>query len=58
LIDLDWLKSVLSDHQKDFYFCGPLPFLKSINESLKEWGVPAERRHYELFSPVSTIEEE
>ncbi|MBF0707760.1 MULTISPECIES: NO-inducible flavohemoprotein [Bacillaceae] len=58
LIDLDWLQSVLSDHQKDFYFCGPLPFLKSINESLKEWGVPAERRHYELFSPVSTIEEE
>ncbi|WP_339229420.1 NO-inducible flavohemoprotein [Oceanobacillus sp. FSL K6-2867] len=56
-IDLDWLKTVLSDNQKDFYFCGPLPFLKSINDALKGWGVPKEQRTYELFSPISTIEE-
>lgn len=58
LIDLDWLKKVLSDNQKDFYFCGPLPFLKAVNSYLEEWGVPEEHRTYELFSPMSTIEEE
>lgn len=57
LINLDWLKTVLSDNRKGFYFCGPLPFLKAINGALKEWGVPKERRSYELFSPISTIEE-
>lgn len=56
-IDLAWLKEVLSDNQKDFYFCGPMPFLKAINAALKEWGVPVENRHYELFTPMSTIEE-
>lgn len=55
-IDLDWLKTILSDNKKDFYFCGPLPFLKVINDALKEWGVPETHRTYELFSPLSTIE--
>src|SRR5699024_11997850 len=56
-IDLPWLKDILSDNQKDFYFCGPMPFLKAINGALKEWGVPVENRHYELFTPMSTGEE-
>lgn len=56
-VDLPWLKEVLSDNQKDFYFCGPLPFLQAVNTALKEWGVPAENRTYELFNPMSTIEE-
>ncbi|GIO24296.1 NO-inducible flavohemoprotein [Oceanobacillus sp. J11TS1] len=56
-IDLDWLQTVLSDNQKDFYFCGPFPFLKAINHALQKWGVPKERRTYELFSPISTIED-
>ncbi|MFC7061025.1 NO-inducible flavohemoprotein [Halobacillus seohaensis] len=56
-IDLDFLQTVLSDNRKDFYFCGPLPFLKAINGALKEWGVPNEQSTYELFSPISTIEE-
>lgn len=56
-IDLPWLKNILSDNQKDFYFCGPMPFLKAINGALKEWGVPVENRHYELFTPMSTVEE-
>lgn len=55
-VDLPWLKEILSDSQKDFYFCGPLPFLKAVDKALKEWGVPAENRNYELFNPVSNIE--
>ncbi|WP_163527172.1 NO-inducible flavohemoprotein [Halobacillus ihumii] len=57
LIDLDWLQTVLSNSEKDFYFCGPLPFLKAINQALKDWGVPEEYRTFELFSPMSTLEE-
>lgn len=55
-IDLPWLQEILSDEQKDFYFCGPMPFLKAINKALKDWNVPEEDRHFELFTPMSTIE--
>lgn len=55
-IDLSWLQEVLSDEHKDFYFCGPMPFLKAINQALKDWNVPEENRHFELFTPMSTIE--
>ncbi|MGI8314155.1 NO-inducible flavohemoprotein [Halobacillus mangrovi] len=55
-IDLEWLQTILGDNKKDFYFCGPIPFMKTINEALKQWEVPEEHRHYEVFSPVSKIE--
>ncbi|WP_022794026.1 NO-inducible flavohemoprotein [Marinococcus halotolerans] len=55
-IDADWLETVLPEEQADFYFCGPIPFMKVVNEILKDRGVPAERRHYEVFGPESTIE--
>ncbi|KGP74538.1 NO-inducible flavohemoprotein [Pontibacillus yanchengensis] len=55
-IEKEWLQGILEDNQKDFYFCGPVPFMKVVNNALKEWGVPAERRQFEAFSPVSTIE--
>lgn len=56
-IELPWLKSVLPNNQADFYFCGSVPFTKVINEILKEWGVPAEHSHFEVFNPVSILEE-
>lgn len=56
-IDLAWLKSVLPSNQADFYFCGPLPFMKAIYSALKEWGVHAERIHYEFFGPAAVLEE-
>ncbi|MFC3040543.1 NO-inducible flavohemoprotein [Virgibacillus xinjiangensis] len=52
-IDLDWLRAVLPDKQADFYFCGAVPFMKA----LKEWGIPKERIHYEVFNPISILEE-
>ncbi|WP_181349621.1 NO-inducible flavohemoprotein [Thalassobacillus sp. CUG 92003] len=55
-VDLAWLQSILSDKNKDFYFCGPVPFMKSVNDALREWGVPAEQRQFEAFTPLSTIE--
>ncbi|MBM4762859.1 NO-inducible flavohemoprotein [Bacillus sp. B15-48] len=56
-IDLDWLKSVINDKNADFYFCGPIPFMKVIFRALKEWGVSDDHIHYEFFGPAGTLEE-
>lgn len=57
IIDLEWLTSILPNNQADFYFCGPVPFMKMMYRSLKEWGVPAENIHFEFFGPASQLEE-
>ncbi|WP_209123835.1 NO-inducible flavohemoprotein [Alkalihalobacillus sp. BA299] len=55
-IDLDWLKSVVKNNDAEFYFCGPVPFMKVINQSLKEWGVPQEQIHFEFFGPAGDLD--
>ncbi|MEK5500493.1 NO-inducible flavohemoprotein [Bacillus sp. FSL M8-0168] len=57
-IDLEWLQSILPGRDADFYFCGPIPFMKAVNGGLKEWGVPKNNIHYEVFNPVAILEEE
>lgn len=54
-IDLKWLQSVLKNNQAEFYFCGPLPFMKAVNNALKKWKVPEERINYEFFGPATTL---
>jgi len=56
-IDLNWLKSVVPSNQADFYFCGPVSFMKGIYAVLKEWGVSTDRIHYEFFGPATVLEE-
>ena len=55
-ITLPWLQEILPSPQADFYFCGPVPFMKAINKALKEWGVPEEHRHFEFFGPAGSLE--
>ena len=57
-VDLQWLQSIIKDPSADFYFCGPVPFMKVIYRILQEWGVPAENIHYEFFGPAGTLEED
>lgn len=57
-IDLQWLQSILPSNEAEFYFCGPVPFMKTMNKSLKDWGVPAERIHFEFFGPAAELESE
>lgn len=57
-IDIEWLKAILPDNQADFYFCGPVPFMKNMNRILKSWGVPVENIHFEFFGPAGSLEEE
>ncbi|QOY35059.1 NO-inducible flavohemoprotein [Anaerobacillus isosaccharinicus] len=54
-IDLPWLQSILKTNQAEFYFCGPVPFMKVINEALTKWGVPKERIHFEFFGPAADL---
>jgi nitric oxide dioxygenase len=53
----DWLKEKIDTKDADFYFCGPVPFMKAINRSLKELGVNEERIHFEFFGPMGNLEE-
>lgn len=57
-INLDWLESILPGNQANFYFCGPVPFMKAVNKALIDWGVPTKHMHYEVFSPVSILGEQ
>ncbi|MDP4171990.1 MAG: NO-inducible flavohemoprotein [Bacillota bacterium] len=53
----EWLERNVDTAQSDFYFCGPVPFMKSINRSLKEMGVADEHIHFEFFGPKGNLEE-
>ncbi|GAB6990481.1 NO-inducible flavohemoprotein [Paenibacillus pini] len=54
-IDLAWLQEIVSP-EADFYFCGPVSFMRAVNHALQELGVPAERIHYEFFGPADSLE--
>lgn len=56
-VDLPLLQSLLPDNRADFYFCGPVPFMKTVYRALQEWGVPHERIHYEFFGPMGSLNE-
>jgi nitric oxide dioxygenase len=54
-IDLQWIDSIVKDKNASFYFCGPIPFMKTVNTALKELGVPADRIHFEFFGPADQL---
>ncbi|WP_096185822.1 NO-inducible flavohemoprotein [Evansella halocellulosilytica] len=57
-VDSEWLKSLLKEndvHHTDFYFCGPVPFMKVIRKVLSDWGVPEENVHFEFFGPADEL---
>lgn len=54
-IDLAWMQSVIPTKDADFYFCGPVPFMKTVYRALKQWGVPEEHIHYEFFGPAGDL---
>ncbi|UOQ49555.1 NO-inducible flavohemoprotein [Gracilibacillus caseinilyticus] len=55
-IDLPWLQSVLPTKEASFYFCGPEPFMKAVNQALTKWEVNAADIHFEFFGPKGDLE--
>jgi nitric oxide dioxygenase len=53
----DWINENIEIQDADFFFCGPVPFMKHVNSALKELEVPAERIHYEFFGPKGDLSE-
>lgn len=49
-ISKEWMQENLPLHG-DFYFCGPVPFMKTIYHNLVELGVDTESIHFEMFAP-------
>ncbi|MEH7254279.1 NO-inducible flavohemoprotein [Neobacillus niacini] len=53
----DWMEENLPIQEADFYFCGPVPFMKAINFYLKNLGVTEDRINFEFFGPKGSLEE-
>ncbi len=56
-IDLPWLQQIVAHPDAGFYFCGPVPFMKSIYRILKAWGIPDEDLHFEFFGPAGSLQD-
>ncbi|UCZ53158.1 NO-inducible flavohemoprotein [Bacillus shivajii] len=54
-VDVDWLQSIVGENKGDFYFCGPVPFMKVVNSALKEMDVPEAKIHFEFFGPADEL---
>ncbi|TKJ89765.1 NO-inducible flavohemoprotein [Paenibacillus sp. CFBP13512] len=54
-MDVDWLQQIIPSIDAEFYFCGPLPFMQSIQSILDQWHIPVEQRHYEFFGPAEDL---
>jgi len=50
-IDTKLLSQLLPGKDAEFYFCGPKPFMISVYQGLKDWGVDESRIHFEFFGP-------
>ena len=46
-------KELLPSNNYDYFLCGPGPFMESITDDLRAWGVPDSWVHYEAFGPAS-----
>ncbi|EPZ45078.1 NO-inducible flavohemoprotein [Alicyclobacillus acidoterrestris] len=53
-LDKTWLASVVDD-QAEFYFCGPVTYMRAVYHILKELGIPEARIHYEFFGPQGVL---
>lgn len=54
-IDLTWIQSIASQ-DSTFYFCGPQPFMQTIYQGLKTWGLKENQIKYEFFGPQGSLE--
>jgi ferredoxin-NADP reductase/MOSC domain-containing protein YiiM len=54
-IDAALLERIGVSRNSDFYLCGPPSFLQNMRDGLRNWGVPAENVHTEIFGALDAI---
>ncbi len=52
-VSIELLQKILPSNNYDFYICGPLVMMQSLEIGLKAWGVPDNKIHMERFGPSS-----
>lgn len=57
-IDLPWLNQVVQTKEAQFYFCGPVPFMRTVKFALEDLGVSSENIFYEFFGPALELKRE
>jgi nitric oxide dioxygenase len=50
-LSLELLQAIVPDPHREFYFTGPIKFMRHVRTALHQWGVPARHVHYECFGP-------
>lgn len=55
LLNIDILKEKLSTLDAEYYFCGPVGFMKSVKQMLEAANIPASQLHYEFFGPSEAL---
>lgn len=55
LMDLSVVADALTQLERTFWICGPLPFMQFIARQLLDAGVTADRIHYEVFGPHKVL---
>ena len=43
------------NHDVDFYFLGPKPFMKAVNRMAENLSIPPKQVHYEFFGPLESL---
>jgi len=54
-INLDLVRDKILQPDTHYYFCGPVPFMQTINDKLLALGVKNEQIHYEMFGPHASL---
>ena len=52
-VSVELFKQLLPSNNYDYFLCGPGPFMESITDDLRAWGVPDAWVHFEAFGPAS-----
>lgn len=55
LMDLASVSSALNQADRQFWICGPLPFMQFVARQLVDAGINADRIHYEVFGPHKVL---
>jgi nitric oxide dioxygenase len=55
-INMELFRTHLPAGNAEFYYCGPIGFMRATERVLDELGVPAQRRHSEAFAPDESFD--